>query len=566
MKRFFLTPVTHFFVLCLLAQGAQAQLATSFYNLTNVETKVLNNAIQVTIRADGVLVFGADYSEITESGEDFFRPRPITILRLRFLRARSKLPAFINIAQYPLDAIAVEPGRDRLKIQFFGSGGNDDLEPKTDLYLRFSTPILVRDFEPGNYDALPFGNYLNPLDVRVQYGSDAQSVIVTIVPDRLSGKSTPPAVSAGNLTKKILVVGSGAQIFRIEAVHAPLGELLDVVAMAMSTPAAPVSLLADEEIAATQISLHLPNITLDEFLRALEATLDFSVRLQEAGVWRIARNLPSTPDSPAALERIPLQNLSAEKARTLLPDFLLPYIRADRENNALLVSGSQRLISRVRRDVSTLDQPRQMVRVQAAVWEIAATRDDNTAIQLQTTQGNTTVALDTDNGQLSLQVDQANTRRLKTAIQALAERGRARLVAEPFMVVASGESGSLFLGQDRFVTVLRNEGGQQNVNALRVSVGYSLNVRPTVGATDEVLLETTPRISTVDDIESGTGLPTLGIREMSNTLRLRPGDTLVLGGMDANLQFDAKRQTFIPSHRDERNKTNLLVMLTATPL
>ena len=48
---------------------------------------------------------------------------------------------------------------------------------------------------------------------------------------------------------------------------------------------------------------------------------------------------------------------------------------------------------------------------------------------------------------------------------------------------------------------------------------------PTIGADDSVILSISPNISTVDDIQEGTGLPTLGIRHLtlpdgkSNTVR-----------------------------------------------
>lgn len=570
------TDVFRVFIFTLLLSGraAHAQLANSFYNLTSVETKILSNAVQVTIRADGLLIYGADYAEITESGTDYYRPRALTSLRLRFLRARSRLPAFINIGLYPIDAISIEPARTALQNPFFGSG-SDVLEPKTDLVVRFFTPVMVRDFEPANWDALPFGNYLNPLDVRVEYGDDGQSVVITAVSDRADANRIAPAPSptpvAAEQKTRVLITPHTKPLpdtpqspkWRIEALHTPLAALLDAVTNAMSTPAAAIAISADAEVAAQRVSLHLPDANLEEFLTALSNGNDFVVSRSESGAWRIARGLPSTPDSASLIERLPLQNLSAERARNFFPDFLLPYIRADKENNALLIAGSPRLIARVRRDLSTLDVPRPLVRVEATAWEIASTVDLNRDLQFQTTQGNTSIALDTSKGQFSLQIDESNAEKLSTGLQALSQRGQARLAARPFLVVASGENGSLFLGQDRFITVLQNAGGQQNVNALRLSIGYALNVRPVVGGDGSILLEINPRLSTVDSIEDDSGLPTLGIRETSSTLRLSPGDSILLGGLDSDLQFNSKRRDFFGTKRDNREQTSLLIIVTA---
>jgi type II secretory pathway component GspD/PulD (secretin) len=115
------------------------------------------------------------------------------------------------------------------------------------------------------------------------------------------------------------------------------------------------------------------------------------------------------------------------------------------------------------------------------------------------------------------------------------------LRARPFVVVASGETGTLFLGQSRFVTVLQQRRGRQIAQALRLPVGASLTVTPIVGAGDDILLDLNPRVSTVDEVEQGTGLPTLGIREIESVLRLRPGESALIAGLDADLDFDTRR-------------------------
>ena len=135
-------------------------------------------------------------------------------------------------------------------------------------------------------------------------------------------------------------------------------------------------------------------------------------------------------------------------------------------------------------------------------------------------------------------------------------RGRARLQARPFAVVLSGETATLFLGQARFIPVLRTRGNAQDIQALRVSVGYSLTVLPRVAAKNskdgmdapEINLVITPRISTVDDIENGSGLPTLGIREVDANVRVREGDEIVIAGLDSDLDARTNGRRILPGH------------------
>jgi hypothetical protein len=62
--------------LCAVApERARAQLATSFYNVTGVETKVLPNAVRVTIRTDGTAYFGGS-QETSSTSTTLTNPNP----------------------------------------------------------------------------------------------------------------------------------------------------------------------------------------------------------------------------------------------------------------------------------------------------------------------------------------------------------------------------------------------------------------------------------------------------------------------------------------------------------
>jgi len=130
---------------------------------------------------------------------------------------------------------------------------------------------------------------------------------------------------------------------------------------------------------------------------------------------------------------------------------------------------------------------------------------------------------------------------------ALRARGRAKLVASPFVTALSGQRGTLFLGQTRYIRILQNRYGGQISQALPLQIGTTLSVTPRGGeGNDDVLLDIAPRVSTVDEIEAETGLPTLGIDFDSRTA----GRALAL----------------FPSRRGAREQRALLVIVTARRL
>ena len=69
------------------------------------------------------------------------------------------------------------------------------------------------------------------------------------------------------------------------------------------------------------------------------------------------------------------------------------------------------------------------------------------------------------------------------------------------------------------------------VKIMGVDLGVSLRVTPWTGDGREVIVDVAPEVSTITEREPRTGLPTVFTRNASATLRLRNGDTAVIGGL-----------------------------------
>jgi hypothetical protein len=574
------------FAFCFFAAvPARAQLATSFYTITGVETRRLPNAVQVIVRTDGAVLFGGDLSEWVEMGENIFEGKQTRQFRLRLVGARARIPAFNAIGAYPLDSLQVTLGRDALTTPYFPFEAEGQPEPRVDLLLRFFVPIKVHRFQVQRYNGftrqIVFGASLDPLDVEVRLGDDRRSIVITAITDRVDA-------AGGDRTRRIAREDQKSRLaagrrrngdLSISALHIPLPELLDTLSNLSGVPIVARPSLSDERVT---ISLDAP---LETILQTLERGLGLSLRRRsedEGGGWEAGR------DDVAETRRIPLRNISPERARLLLPDFLLSSLRVDSENNALVASASPAVLDKIARDLEVLDRRRPRVRVQAEVFEVSARESDVLAFNLAFGQRGLAPTRDAPNPNYippAVEIDgrgvavfrlenggEGGLSSWRVQLEALAQRGRVRLRAKPFVTVLSGELGTLFLGQSRFIPVLRSRGGQQDVQALRVPVGYSLNARPRVvvdesrpEAAHEISLSISPRASTVDDIERGTGLPTLGIREVSTSVRLQQGDALLIAGMDVDSNFSTRNRR-TPARRGDDEKTRLLVVVTAQVL
>jgi hypothetical protein len=537
------------------APSAQAQLARSFVNVTGITTRKLPNAVQIRIETDGSAQFGTEQADFIDFNG--YVPKPTQSLRIRVWRARAKLPAFVPIEAYPVDAAVVSLGTEDLTNPAWEENSGGDAEPRVQVELRFAAPVLVRQFTVAPGNSINFGNFQGPLEARVEPSNDRRAIVITVVTDRADATAvssldrSPLEARAHRLQIEPHADGT----FGVQALHSKLSEVLDGLGEATAT-----RFLMRDQIAAQEVSLVLPHATLADFLEALELGYGIGSR-REGETVVLGRG-----DEFYSSRALPIQNLTPEKTRLLFPDFLLPSLRVERETNSLLAVQTPLVLDKISADLAKLDTPRPQFEIRVEAWEIASTRDLNQTLALTRSVGGDVETLNLGTGTTSVRVESGLTARISVSLNALASRGRARLVASPYVTALSGESGTLFLGQTRYIKVLQNNNGGQTARALPLQVGTSLGVTPRGNDEDgDILLSVSPRVSTVDDIEPGTGLPTLGIREVSSVMRVRPGESVVLAGLDFDFDASNKGRTLkvLPARRASREKRELLVLVNA---
>jgi Flp pilus assembly secretin CpaC len=117
-------------------------------------------------------------------------------------------------------------------------------------------------------------------------------------------------------------------------------------------------------------------------------------------------------------------------------------------------------------------------------------------------------------------------------IEALSQRGQARLLARPGLVVLAGRTASLLLGGQVPVPVAGENG---TVTIEYKDFGVILTARPEYQSDGRVFLQITPEVSTLDFTDAikvaGFAIPALRVRRAQTMVAMRPGETLVLGGL-----------------------------------
>jgi Flp pilus assembly secretin CpaC len=159
-------------------------------------------------------------------------------------------------------------------------------------------------------------------------------------------------------------------------------------------------------------------------------------------------------------------------------------------------------------------------------------------------------------------------------LQALIQQGRARLLAEPSLVVLAGTSASLLLGGQVPVPIA---GANGSVTVDYKNFGVILNARPDYQDDGRVFMQVEPEVSTLDFADAvkanGFTIPALRVRRAQTTVSMRPAETLVLGGLLQ--QQDTRSLQKLPllgdlpvigalfrSEQFQRDETDLVIFIT----
>jgi len=101
--------------------------------------------------------------------------------------------------------------------------------------------------------------------------------------------------------------------------------------------------------------------------------------------------------------------------------------------------------------------------------------------------------------------------------------------------------------------------------------GISLKFTPRVSETGEILLKVEPEVS--DAIEVADGLPMVNRRRVATSIRVKDGETIVIGGLKLKSEYEAKSKVpllgdlpilglFFSSTRKASTETEVVIFIT----
>lgn len=132
-----------------------------------------------------------------------------------------------------------------------------------------------------------------------------------------------------------------------------------------------------------------------------------------------------------------------------------------------------------------------------------------------------------ETGRGAIVLDSADSRKMESELEALAERGAVRIRSEPTLVTASGQVATFLAGGNQAESV--TESGKQAAAGRDLRVAVTL--LPVVTDEDHIRLKVTSKLSSSDSASSGSGEHPLTTQTSTTEVRMRAGQTLAIGGL-----------------------------------
>lgn len=328
------------------------------------------------------------------------------------------------------------------------------------------------------------------------------------------------------------------------------------------------------ELPTSSISVRADGLSIDQAIGVL--LRGTGINFQKTGdVYVIGKHDPSGVISSRLIR---LAHIRAKELKEQLPANLTAgaTIHVSREHNGVIVQGPGDLLYELESYISALDQPMPQVIIEALVvdFEEVDFREfgfslgrfgagDSTGRRSSLnfgdgTSGERGISINLDNDDTKNALDRAGDvlgfptiGRLPPdfhlRIRALENEGKARVLSRPQIATLSGHTAELSVGTTQYF-LLKSSTPLQSGNQFlpveterfeKIEANISLQVTPWVTATGEITTEIKPEFSTPVGSFDSSVPPTINTRVLDSTVRLRDGETIILGGLIQEVTDDS---------------------------
>ncbi|MEQ1934462.1 MAG: secretin N-terminal domain-containing protein, partial [Fimbriimonadaceae bacterium] len=212
-------------------------------------------------------------------------------------------------------------------------------------------------------------------------------------------------------------------------------------------------------------------------------------------------------------------------------------------SKTLILRGPESLVEEALKLVKELDTPRAQVAISVTISDV--TDSGLKELGLNWTLGGFTVG-ESNNKGVNFGTFSRTGTSFAAAIKGLETADKAKLLASPSVSVMDGQRAFVLIGSRlKFPEVVGySTNGNPIITTKEERVGVYLQVAPEVATDGTITLSLYPQVSTVVGFTEigGGSYPQIDSREAQTTLRVKSGDTVVIGGLYKNEELEKIQQ------------------------
>lgn len=317
------------------------------------------------------------------------------------------------------------------------------------------------------------------------------------------------------------------------------------------------------------VNANIKDMSLEACLDLILMESDFTYR-REGDLYLIGNKSAGSLTSSKLLE---LSHLKVDGVIEILPQSVMgkAELKVVPEHNALLVNGSQDVISQIEQVLEEIDKPIPQVFFEALVVDYTMSDSYEFGVQAGLNSGDTTRG-SSDSwipgidffwnsknankylGKLDDALTGVNIGTLPDdfflRVKALESVGKANIRSRPQISTLNGHTAELKVGETRYFKLIsetpvrdpNNVYVQTTERFQTVDINISLRITPWVSASGEITVEIYPEFNTPGEQLTPEVPPNIQSRSLSSTVRLHDGETIVLGGLIQEIESENRSQ------------------------
>ncbi|MGB7061711.1 MAG: secretin N-terminal domain-containing protein [Candidatus Zixiibacteriota bacterium] len=303
------------------------------------------------------------------------------------------------------------------------------------------------------------------------------------------------------------------------------------------------------------VTVEFEDMPLEQALYQLLLPLGLTFKKME-GYYLVGMASPESPSFPflSTTELVVPNYIKAANVRKLLSSFYEPFIKVDSETNTLAITASHEMIQRIKQELAKIDVPPRQVMIEALITEFSKEARKSLGLDvgwLGTKDGRELSVIvplgDLLDSTLGIRYVRPVAEvegwvgEFKGTLKALVQDGKVNIRANPRVATIEGQKATIMIGKEQYYIIVTGVAPYSYGQLERIPFGVSLNIVPYISDKGEITVEIQPEVS--DVVGTGvTGLPVVSKRAVSTKIRVKDGETIVIGGLLQKNESIVKRK------------------------